>query len=361
MTSLERAFALLLIALSFVLVYLLQPILAPFLAGMILGYLGDPLVDRLEQLKLNRTAGVLLVFLLFGIVIAATLLIILPIAARELATLLSQAPVLVTWLQNEVSPWMIATFNIDPFNIDPYKIGIRELTQQMADNWRTAGGIAGSVMVGLTQSGAAFLGALGMIALTPVVAFYLMRDWDEIMSRIHSMVPRDIEPTFVQLASECDEVLGAFLRGQLLIMVLLGTIYALGLYLLGLELALLIGLIAGLASIVPYLGFFVGIFAAAIAAFFQFGELIYLVYIAIVFGVGQAMEGTVLTPLLVGDKIGLHPVAVIFAVLAGGQLFGFVGILLALPVAAVIMVFVRHLHDKYLGSELYETKDTGNE
>ena len=213
------------------------------------------------------------------------------------------------------------------------------------------------VLSNVTQSSFAFLNAVGMIGLTPVVAFYLMRDWDDIVQRIHEMVPRDVEPVFVRLVGECDEVLGAFLRGQLLIMFLLGCIYAVGLYFVGLELAILIGMLAGLASIVPYLGFVVGIIAATLAALFQFQDPLYLGYVAIVFGIGQVMEGWVLTPWLVGDKIGLHPVAVIFAVLAGGQLFGFVGILLALPVAAVIMVFVRYLHDSYIRSEYYGSSE----
>jgi predicted PurR-regulated permease PerM len=185
----------------------------------------------------------------------------------------------------------------------------------------------------------------------------MMRDWNLIMARILDMVPRDVEPSFISLCKECDEVLGAFLRGQLLIMILLGIVYAIGLYAVGLDLAILIGMLAGLASIVPYLGFFVGIVVASIAAMFQFQDPVYLGYIGVVFLIGQALEGWVLTPWLVGDKIGLHPVAVIFAVLAGGQLFGFVGILLALPLAAVVMVFVRYLHKSYLGSEYYGTTD----
>ena len=181
-----------------------------------------------------------------------------------------------------------------------------------------------------------------------------MRDWDSLMARLVALVPRDMEREVRRLAGECDEVLSAFLRGQMLIMVILGLVYAIGLFFVGLDLAFLIGMIAGLASIVPYLGFIVGFGAAAVAALFQFGDPLMLVWVLAVFGVGQALEGMVLTPLLVGDRIGLHPVAVIFAILAGGQLFGFVGILLALPVAAVVMVFVRHLHGRYLASEYYD-------
>ena len=348
MTTMQKTFALLLVALSLVLVYFLQPILAPFLAGIVLGYLGDPLVDRLERLRINRTAGVLLVFLVFILVLGAAMLVILPMVARELGALIRNIPAFIGWLQETASPWLLTRFGVDPFDVN-----FDHLATQVKDNWQQAGGVVGTLLAGATESSLAFLGTLGVVGLTPVVAFYIMRDWDDIMARIHEMIPREFEGTFVKLCRECDEVLGAFLRGQLLIMFLLGCIYALGLYIVGLDLAILIGMLAGLASIVPYLGFFVGILAASLAAIFQFQEGIYLLYVAIVFGIGQVLEGTVLTPLLVGDRIGLHPVAVIFAVLAGGQLFGFVGVLLALPVAAVIMVFLRYLHAHYLQSQYY--------
>lgn len=352
MTTLQRTFALLFVALTLVLIYFLQPILAPFIAGIIIGYLGDPLVDRLERLHVHRTLGVLIVFLVFTSVLVAVILIVLPMLARELTRLLSDLPEFLVWLQASVSPWFVSHLGIDPFDV---KLDV--VADQLMENWQKAGGVVGSVLTQVTQSGFAFLGALGAVGLTPVVAFYIMRDWDDIMLKIREMLPREIEPTFVKLCRECDEVLGAFLRGQLLIMFLLGCIYAAGLYLVGLELAILIGMLAGLASIVPYLGFFVGIIAAAIAAMFQFQDPIYLLYVGIVFGIGQALEGWFLTPLLVGDKIGLHPVAVIFAVLAGGQLFGFVGVLMALPVAAVIMVFIRHLHESYISSDYYHRPD----
>ena len=213
--------------------------------------------------------------------------------------------------------------------------------------------MVGAIFGYMTRSGMAFLTALGSLALTPVVAFYMMRDWNDIMAGARAMIPRRVEARVVGLARQCDEVLAAFLRGQLLIMFLLGCIYSTGLFLIGLELALLIGILAGLMSIVPYLGFIVGIAAALLTALFQFQDLMSLVYVALVFGFGQLLEGSVLTPWLVGDRIGLHPVAVIFAVLAGGQLFGFTGILLALPLAAVVMVFVRHLHRSYIASGYY--------
>jgi predicted PurR-regulated permease PerM len=357
MSTLQKTFALLTIVVSLVLIYFLQPILAPFLTGAIVAYLGDPLVDRLQKLGVNRTLGVLIVFLLFMSVFVVALLVLLPLIARETAELIRNIPTYIAWMQQTLSPWLMTTFGVDPFDLD-----YDGLVHQLKENWQSAGGLVGTLVGQATRSGFALMSALGMIALTPVVAFYIMRDWDLLTTRIREMVPRDVEPAFVQLCLECDEVLGAFLRGQLLIMFLLGCIYALGLYIVGLDLAILIGLLAGLASIVPYLGFFVGIIAAAVAAMFQFQDVSVLIYVAVVFGIGQVLEGWVLTPWLVGDKIGLHPVAVIFAVLAGGQLFGFVGVLLALPAAAVIMVFIRHLHDSYLSSEYYDqSEEAGGE
>ena len=348
MTTLQKTFALLAVAVGLVLIWFLQPILTPFLAGIALGYLGDPLVDRLETWKVNRTLGVFIVFVVFLAAFATILLVMVPLLVNEMAALVRQLPAFVAWLQETIGPYLLRMFGMDPFDISTEDIALR-----IRDNWQEAGGVLSAILAYVTRSGYAFLTALGTVALTPVVAFYLMRDWDHIVGRIREMVPRDMEASFVNLAGECDEVLSAFLRGQMLIMFLLGCIYSLGLYLVGLELAILIGMLAGLLSLVPYLGFVIGIASALLAAIFQFQELVPLLFVVLVFVVGQLLEGSVLTPWLVGDKIGMHPVAVIFAVLAGGQLFGFVGILMALPVAAVIMVFLRHLHRRYIASEYY--------
>jgi len=191
------------------------------------------------------------------------------------------------------------------------------------------------------------------LLLIPVVTFYLLRDWDKLIARIDELLPRKSQPVIEKLAKQSDDVLAAFLRGQFLVMLVLGVVYACGLWFINLELALLIGMLAGLVSFVPYLGFIVGILVASIAVLLQTQDLMMLIPVLIVFGIGQALEGMVLTPLLVGDKIGLHPVAVIFAVLAGGQLFGFVGVLLALPVAAVLAVLLRHLHGEYKSSAIF--------
>lgn len=348
MSTLEKTFALILLALSMLAIYLLSPILTPFIVGIILAYLGDPLVDRLENLKINRTLGALIVFLGFAVLLTLGLLILIPMLVGEVAALIRDIPTYVTWLQRTTSPLLIETFGIDPFDFR-----LDSLKERVTENWKETGGLVGRILSEVTASGMVLLATIMNIALTPVVAFYLMRDWDDVVQRLREMIPRDKEVQSVRLVQECDEVLSSFLRGQLLVMVALGCIYSIGLTMIGLKLALLIGMMAGLLSIVPYLGSIIGIVAALIAAFFQFQDWIHPVYVVIVFMFGQAIEGMVLTPWLVGDRIGLHPVAVIFAVLAGGQLFGFIGILLALPVAAVVMVFVRHLHLSYLQSHYY--------
>ena len=222
----------------------------------------------------------------------------------------------------------------------------------LKEYWQEISSAAFNVIDFISRGGMAVATWLTHLVLIPVVTFYLLRDWDLMVRGIHDLLPRNMEAEISRLASEVDDVLGAFFRGQLMVMLALGVIYAVGLSVVGIELAVLIGLGAGLLSIVPYLGSIVGVVVAAGAAIFQFHDWFHLVMVLLVFGVGQSAEGMFLTPKLVGDQIGLHPVAVIFAVLAGGQLFGFLGILLALPVAAALNVLVRHMHQKYRQSDL---------
>lgn len=332
-----------------IVVYYLQAILTPFLVGIILAYLGDPLVDRLERQRVNRTLAVLIVFAVFLLILVGVAVVVIPVLFDEVSGLVSDIPEIISWLQNVASPYLVSTFNIDPFDISPDR-----LKESIFDNWHRTGDFVGQLVQEVTASSMTMLNALISITLVPVVAFYLLRDWDDCIERIRQMIPLNVEPKVVKLTRECDEVLSQFLRGQLLIMCVLGFVYALGLAFVGLDLAILIGLVSGLASIVPYLGFVIGILSAITAAMFQFQDLTPIVYILIVFLLGQGLEGIILTPLLVGDRIGLHPVAVIFAVMAAGHLFGFFGVLLALPIAAVVMVFLRDLKSSYLSSELYD-------
>lgn len=348
MTSSKSWFILGGIALIAYLVYLLQPILMPFLVGGALAYFGDPAADRLERLGLNRTLAASVVFAVLALLLLLLILLLVPLLARQLEELYLRLPEWVRWLEQQALPWLAGHFGVELNTLQ-----LEDLQAQLRSHWSTAGGIARLLLTKTASSGLALLTLLANLALIPVVAFYLLRDWDRILAKIESLLPRPQAPTITRLARECDSVLSAFVRGQLLVMLALGAIYAIGLWLVGLKLALLLGLIAGLASIVPYLGFAIGIMSASIAAFFQFHDWPSLLLVWLVFGIGQVLESTVLTPYLVGDRIGLHPVAVIFAVLAGGQLFGFTGILLALPIAAMVMVLLRHAHERYQLSAFY--------
>jgi predicted PurR-regulated permease PerM len=235
--------------------------------------------------------------------------------------------------------------------IRPLQTG--QLIELVNHYWANGPGVTQFLLASVSHSGAVILGWLMNLILIPVITFYLLRDWDDLVARIHELFPRRIAGTVAKLASESDDVLGAFLRGQFYVMLALGLVYSLGLFLVGLDLALPIGMLAGLISFVPYMGAIVGIAAACIATMLQFQDAIYLLSVLIVFAIGQSLESMLLTPWLVGNRIGLHPVAVIFAVLAGGQLFGFLGVLLALPVASVVMVLLRYMHQRYTVSGFY--------
>jgi len=330
------------------LVYLLSPILSPFIVGALLAYLGDPLADRFESLGLRRTTAVILVFVGFFTVMLLVVILLVPMLGQQVETFSRNIPKVLDWVREVALPMVSGIVGIE-FG----EVSLAQGRDWMLNGWQFAGDYIQSAAMQITTSSLAFVTAVVNLALIPVVAFYLLRDWDLMVARLRELLPRRIEKEAVSLAADCDEMLGAFLKGQVLVMAALGIIYGAGLWMVGLDLALLIGMIAGLASIIPYFGFFVGVVAALVAAFFQFDEWTPMIFVVLVFGVGQLLEGMVLTPLLVGDRIGLHPVAVIFAIMAGAQLFGFVGMLLALPVAAVSMVVIRRVRDQYLESTLY--------
>jgi predicted PurR-regulated permease PerM len=341
-----------LLLLTILLVSQLRPILSPFVVGALLAYLGDPLADRLQRLGCGRSLAATLVFAVIGLLVLATLLIAIPLLAQQLDTLVRKLPALYEWLATVAVPWVQHKLDLPREQLP--MLGMKE---KLAENWQSVGKLVASAGAYVTGSGINFMVSLGNLVLIPVVAFYLLRDWDKLMPRALNLLPRNWQADVSGLFEECDEVIGAFLRGQFLVMMALGGIYAAGLWIVGLELAFLIGVVAGLASVVPYLGAFVGILAAGIAALVQFQDWNILLWVGLVFGVGQMIESYLLTPVLVGDRIGLHPVAVIFAILAGGQLAGFVGILVALPVAAVIKVFLSHVRDYYMDSDVYTEVD----
>jgi len=342
---------LILIGIAGFVIWLLKPVLAPFVLAALFAYLGDPIADRLEK-RMPRQVAVSLVFLVMIIVVVAILLVLVPFIERQISNFLAQLPSWINWFQTKAAPWLEQHLGVSTDVLDTQR-----LISVLQDNWKEAGGFATTVIAKVSKSGLTIVGWALNIVMIPVVAFYLLRDWDIMVDRIHALVPRSIEPVVTRLARESDEVLGAFLRGQLSVMVVLGVIYGVGLWMVGISVGPLIGMIAGLISFVPYLGAITGVLMGVIAAIVQYQDWQHVAYVAIVFAIGQALEGYVLVPRLVGEKIGLHPVAVIFAVLAGGELFGFVGVLLALPVASVVMVLLRYAHERYTASELYRASD----
>jgi predicted PurR-regulated permease PerM len=337
-------------------IYLLSPILTPFVAAALLAYLGTPLVARLIMLGLPRLAAVTLVFVVIFAVLIVIVAITLPLIERQLAALLQSWPQYFDWVQTVAAPWLREHTGIE---LPPLDIGT--LKNAIIQHWEQAGGLMAQLAAAITQSWKMLIGWLFNLVLIPVLTFYLLRDWDALIERVAALLPRTVEPTVERLVRECDAMLAAFLRGQLLVMFCLGVIYSAGLWIAGLQLPLLIGMIAGLLSFVPYLGLVIGVLASAITAVVQTGDASLLLPVAIVFAIGQSLESFVLTPLLVGNRTGLHPVAIIFAVLAGGQLFGIFGVLLAVPAAAVVAVLLRHVHMVYLRSGFYrpgESPDT---
>jgi predicted PurR-regulated permease PerM len=330
------------------LLWLLAPVLTPFAVAAMLAYLGDPLVDRLERWRMSRTGAVVVVFSLMTVAIVGVLLLLIPMLERQIGAFIEQLPRYIDWIQSRVLPWIEKNTGVDVEAFDPAQV-----MNVLRENWKSAGGVAATVLGGLSKSGLAILAVVANLLLIPLVAFYFLRDWDVLVERVRQLLPRAVEPTVSQLARESDSVLGAFLRGQLSVMLALGAIYAIGLWAVGIDLALLIGLIAGLVSFVPYLGVFVGAAAGIIAALVQYGDWLHPLLVVGVFAIGQTLEGFVLTPWLVGERIGLHPVAVIFAVMAGGQLFGFTGVLLALPLTAVLAVLLRHAMSRWRESDLF--------
>ncbi len=330
------------------LIWLLAPVLMPFAVAAMLAYLGDPLADRLERLGLNRMWAATIVFVVIMVVVVGVLLLLIPLIARQVENLVGNLPRYGEWAQNTVWPWLQARLHLDPHTFDSDRL-LTAIREHMA----SIGGVATAVLGRVSRSGLGIAMWLTNLVLIPVVAFYLLRDWDRLVAKVDAMLPRSIQPAIAHLASESDKILGAFVRGQLLVMLALGVFYGAGLGVMGLTVGPLIGMVAGLLSFVPYLGFIIGFVAAIIAALVQYGDWMHVLLVCGVFAVGQLLEGYVLVPKLVGDKIGLHPVAVMFAVLAGGYLFGFLGVLLALPAASVIMVLLRYLIERYRMSELY--------
>ncbi|MDE2235075.1 MAG: AI-2E family transporter [Gammaproteobacteria bacterium] len=348
MSMAQKGWIVVFLAAAALLIYFLRPVLTPFLASFILAYLGSPIVDRLERWKLNRTLAVVLVFVLTLVVLGLVLVMVIPMVVREIAVLFTHIPQVIAWFQAHVLPWLTAHFGVQPESLAPAK-----LMQLVSSNFVSAGKIVGQLLLSVSSSGGAVFEFFMNLVLIPVVTFYLLRDWHRMLDRIGALIPRVASPAVDRLVRECDSVLAAFLRGQLLVMICLAALYSLVLSIIGLNNPVAIGVVAGMLSFVPYLGVITGVTLALITALLQANGWILPLEVVAVFTVGQLLSDLVLTPRLVGERIGLHPVLVIFAILVGGALFGFAGILLSLPAAAASTVLVRYARERYVESRLY--------
>jgi predicted PurR-regulated permease PerM len=334
------------------LLYLLAPVLTPFIAAALLAYIGDPLADRLEKLRFPRTIAVATVFLLTFVFLALIVVLVGPLIRQQVAALFAALPSIISQIEQVWLPGVASFLDLELGE----NIGLGAFLAQYKD---LAGSWSGTLLTSVTSTGSMLAAAVLSLFLIPILTFYLLRDWDSIIAHLGALVPSSQRQTIFKLARDTDEILGAFLRGQLLVMFALALIYSLGLTLVGLKFAVAIGVVAGLVSFVPYLGFVFGIGLASLTVALEPNPLWHLVGVFVTFTAAQMVEGTVLTPKLVGDRIGLHPVMVIFAIVAGGQLFGFFGILLALPAAAALSVLIRFAYHRYLREHPEAELDSG--
>jgi predicted PurR-regulated permease PerM len=335
--------------------WLLGPVLAPFVSAAVLAYALTPMVDWLDHVgrgRLPRVVAVMVVELVFVIALLAILLLIVPILGKELPLMRDQLPVLLEHANAGVQP-LLAQWGFQvSIDLDSVK---RFVKTYLDTNLQDA---AGSVLSSLKIGGSVAFSLIGNLVLIPVALFYLLMEWDGLVKQVRELIPPALRPATDGFVRDADAVLGQYLRGQLLVMLILAVYYGLALKLFGLDLALPIGVFTGLAVFVPYLGFGLGLLLATFAGLLQFsavgGFSHTVLMLVVVFGAGQLLESFILTPKLVGERIGLHPLAVIFSLLAFGQLFGFLGVLVALPVSAVLLVAIRRLRSGYLASHLYK-------
>ena len=333
--------------LCLLLLHWLGPILTPFLIAAILAYIGRPAVSWAEQHRVPRTVGALLVLIITLLLVFGLVLVLSPLVHSEFAQLVSRLPDLVALLQTQLAPWLEDKFGVT------LQLDLASIKEMIADNMASAKELSLKLMTGLKAGGTLILAIAINLALIPVVMFYLLRDWNQILLRIEELTPRRWLAKVRTVATEVDGVLAEFLRGQASVMIVLATYYAVALWIAGLQFAVPIGILTGLLVFVPYVGFGLGLVLGTLAALLQWHGWPGFIAVLAVYGIGQLLENYVLVPWLVGDRIGLHPLAVIFALLAFGQLFGFAGVLLALPASAVLLVGLRHLRKAYNESALY--------
>lgn len=345
----RRALVWLAIAIAaFTLLKLLAPILMPFILAAVLAYICEPLVAWLTRRFMPRTLAVLAVLLLEALLLVLLTVALLPLFIKEIRLLSEQFPVILDRLNETLAPWLSEKLGTK-ISFDPASI-----KAAASEAIASSEGLGAKVLDSLRLGGLGLLGLVTNLVLTPVLQFFLLRDWEVMHARLDRLIPRGWHDKVSSFVAEADEALGQYLHGQILVIVVMSCFYSLGLWIAGLEFFLPIGIATGIMVFIPYVGAAIGFLLATLAAYLQFQDLPGVVWVWVVFGLGQALEGNFITPKLVGERIGLHPVAVIFALLAFGQLFGFAGLLVALPSSAVLLVALRKLHSGYLDSELYK-------
>ena len=327
------------------LLHALAPVLTPFMFGAILSYVATPLVSWLAARRVPRAAGAVLVIVAIGATFAGLVLVVAPMVSTEISQITARLPELLTRIQTEWLPQVNRALGTS------LSFDLTQLKTLAQDNAGALGDLSASLAGSMKLGGQFVLGLMVNLMLAPVVMFYLLRDWPQLIAGVDRMVPRGARAMVRGLAREIDAVLSEFLRGQGLVMLALALYYCVALKTVGLQFWLPVGLVTGLLVFVPYIGFGMGCVLGMLAALTQFSTVGPILVVAAVFAVGQMLEGFLLTPYLVGDRIGLHPLAVIFALMAFGQLFGFVGVLLALPASAALLVALRVLRRELAAAE----------
>jgi predicted PurR-regulated permease PerM len=335
-------------------VYVLRGALLPFVAGMAVAYLLDPVADRLERLGVARTLASLLIIFVFIVVVVAILVILVPILVDQVTDLVARAPAYIDSLRKEATPILRKIRS----SLTPGQAA--QIDEAIRSHAGDVIGWIGTIVSGIVSGGAAVINILGLVFIMPVVAFYMIRDWDRFLAHVDSLLPQKSAATIRALAREIDDRLSGFVRGQALVCLLLGVWYAAGLTLVGLDFALLLGIGAGILSIMPYLGNIVGLGTSLLLAAAQFDNWVRVALVAGVFLSGQVLEGNFVTPKIVGDRVGLHSMWLLFAVIAGGTLLGITGALLAVPTAAALGVLIRFAVQRYRESPLY-AESTGKD
>jgi predicted PurR-regulated permease PerM len=329
------------------LLWLLGPILTPFVVGAVFAYICDPAVNWMVARRVPRPLAVLLVICALGLLLIALALILVPMVYREGVLLVRRLPELVQMFNLNIAPLLEARLGVD------VRLDAAQFQQLVADNWTSAQELVPVVLGHLKTGGMAVLAFAANVLLIPLVMFYLLQEWPRILDELERIVPRPWVGATTRILAEIDSVMSEFLRGQLSVMLLLAVFYSAGLWLAGLNFWLPVGVLTGLLVFIPYVGFGGGLVLAIIAALLQAQGWPPLVGVAIVYALGQVVESFLLTPYLVGERIGLHPLAVIFALMAFGQLFGFVGVLVALPVSAALLVGLREVRTAWFASSVY--------